>query len=792
MPDTASLPRPKRLPAGFLAAGALLLVAGFLLARRSLPEWSADPDATSRTGAVESVRSELAAAGGEPTRLNASVRSGPGAQRAYGRAFKILGPAARGWLLEAGDVPTWVVRGRLTVPGGGTGPFEAIVGRDLRLRRVEWSATSTFGGLLQAGAEEKTAREAFAARLQERLRLSAGVEASGALTTQDSLGSATVQVRPLAARPGRPREALVTIQPGGSAFLASRDLFTEDAEEYLSARLLDKVLVAVVPTALLVLATLVAFGILLFKRRVSFRIALGLGALTVATSLLAGTFFESFTHDAPAWIAGLTFAGRAVSLGLAVILWSVAESVIRDTVPGFTTSLDALVARRPGPRLGVALLAGLGAGAAAAGLSLIASSSAALLASPGLHPHLPTYSVPFFDGATNPFYAGAWNAGTFVFAAGLLRWVLPRAAADALATLVFALYLATAQPLNPYLASAGAAALVAVAFGLVFRLHGLAALLAAALAQPLWIDLLASARMASVAWVPFGIAAGCLGATAALASVAFRRPEREDDVRVDAPDYVKRIESERRVTYEMGLLSKMQTALLPLAPPERTGFDLAARSILATEAGGDLYDFLVDGEGGLWVAAGDVSGHGYSCGIQQAMVKAAFHSLAKAGCRPGELLGEVDRVLRTAGRESRLFTSLALLRIDPKSGKGLFANAGHPFPLLVREGRCDEIEVPGLPLGQGPARTYPDVEVDLRAGDFLVLASDGLYEGPDRFDDPYGYERPKAVLESVGLWRRPPGAVVEALLADWRLHVGEGSPADDTTVVVVRRPASSW
>jgi len=44
------------------------------------------------------------------------------------------------------------------------------------------------------------------------------------------------------------------------------------------------------------------------------------------------------------------------------------------------------------------------------------------------------------------------------------------------------------------------------------------------------------------------------------------------------------------------------------------------------------------------------------------------------------------------------------------------------------------------------------------------------------------------VLEGVGLWRRPADAIVEALFADWRRHVGEGPPADDTTVLVVKRP----
>ncbi len=237
----------------------------------------------------------------------------------------------------------------------------------------------------------------------------------------------------------------------------------------------------------------------------------------------------------------------------------------------------------------------------------------------------------------------------------------------------------------------------------------------------------------------------------------------------------------------MDLLSRMQLALLPERPPEVPGLEIAVRTELATEAGGDLYHFLPDGAGRLWIAAGDVSGHGYSCGLQQAMTMAALASLVKAERAPSEVLGEVDRVLRM-GRSERLFTTLALIRLDPRTGEGLLANAGHPYPLLVREGRCTEVPAPGLPLGQGPERVYADVPVALPPGGLLVLASDGLFEGPDRFDVSYGFERPRAVLEGAGLWRRPAEAIVEALFADWRRHVGEGPPSDDTTVLVVKRP----
>ena len=130
--------------------------------------------------------------------------------------------------------------------------------------------------------------------------------------------------------------------------------------------------------------------------------------------------------------------------------------------------------------------------------------------------------------------------------------------------------------------------------------------------------------------------------------------------------------------YEMDLLSRMQLSLLPEKPPVVDGLDLAVKTVLASEAGGDLFDFVLDDAGMLWIAAGDVSGHGYSCGIQQAMVMASLASLVKSGRRPSDILVEIDRVLRT-GRSGRLFTSLALLCLDPKTGGGLLANAGHPY-----------------------------------------------------------------------------------------------------------------
>jgi sigma-B regulation protein RsbU (phosphoserine phosphatase) len=206
--------------------------------------------------------------------------------------------------------------------------------------------------------------------------------------------------------------------------------------------------------------------------------------------------------------------------------------------------------------------------------------------------------------------------------------------------------------------------------------------------------------------------------------------------------------------------------------------------VLASEAGGDLYDFLRDDSGLLWLAAGDVAGHGYSCAVAQAMTKAALASLIRPGRTPAQVLQRADAVLRAAGA-ARNFTSLSLLRLDPATGEALLSNAGHPPALLWAAGEVAEIAIPSLPLGLGPPRCYEDHALHLPPGAALVFSSDGLFEAMDGGGTPYGYERAREVLQGAGA--READKILETLLADWRRHLRGGAPLDDTTVVVLRR-----
>ena len=769
-------PSRPRIPWAPLVTGLVVLAAGALTAFRILPEWQ--PLGVPKATALRTAREEMAATGATLLTPKAKVRNGA-ASSELERAYRRLGREAPGWLARHGAIAAWVVSGDLQVPEVGTGTVEIAIGRDGMIRRVEFTSGSVFRVTAPAG-ELAGARERLAAALLARLARGAAIGRSADFES----GNAIVRVYELAGDSRGPREVLMRLAPTPAMLIVGRELSDPDVGARFERLKFRGLAIAIPLFGLVGLVVVVLFGVLLFRRRLGFRIAAGLGFFGLAAMAVSGSLFELQGQNGI--VAGFIVTGRLLLAVVLVGYWGVAESMLRDTVPGFRTSLDALVAGRLSPRLGKAILGGLGLGASIAGARLLFASGVAAAGLSGVYPETPSYALPLFGGIANAFLEGPYAAATLILAAALFRHVLPRERADVLGAVVFALFYACSFQYAPWGATLVLYLVEAALLLLAFRTLGLTGLLVAATAPALLRDLLASLRFPGELAAPMLVAAVSLAALGWVGVAACRRPEREDEARIDTPDFIKRIESETRVKYEMDLLSRMQVALLPDHPPEVPGLQIAARTIIATEAGGDLYEFLVDEEGALWVAAGDVAGHGFSCGIQGAMVKACLLTLVKAGRRPAEILVEVDRVLRAANT-GRLFTSLVLARIDPTTGHGILANAGHPYPLLVVEGKARELTASSLPLGKGPARIYEETEFELPGAASLVLASDGLFEGPDRFDDPYGYEKPREVLERVGLWRRPAESILEALLGDWRTHVGEGEPADDTSIIVVRR-----
>jgi len=528
----------------------------------------------------------------------------------------------------------------------------------------------------------------------------------------------------------------------------------------------------------LLLAVVVVFLALLVRSQID----LTNGAILALATLLSANLGEVLRFRLESWISYASFGVSAFGLALWVFLvWSAGESLLRALRPDFTTSLDTLRLGRLGPRGGRSLLLGFGYGAALAGLVLALHALAGL--APGFSLNGPSLELPIFSLDTSPLGSGISAAAIAALAFALAlrflpeRWTVPAAAL--LAGLVSSPF-----QIDPFAARLVAATAFMAVLVRTARRHGLTALLVASVTSFLLPAALFSALHLS--WLP-GSFALTLGLSALLLSFGFvgiSRSEEEESGSLPTPAFMRRLKEERRIRHEVDLLARMQEGLLPGEMPRLPGYEIAARSVLASEAGGDLYDFLSDESGRFWIAAGDVAGHGYSCAVAQAMVKAGLLSLVEPEETPAGVLRRLDQVLRSVSTDHS-FTSLALIRLDPATGEAELANAGHPYPLLAEFGRVTEIELPGLPLGRGPSFPYKELPFRFPPGAALVLCSDGLFEALDRNGNAYGFERAREVLKAMG--HRPALEIVDALLNDLRRHLGTERAPDDVTVVVVKR-----
>ncbi len=111
-------------------------------------------------------------------------------------------------------------------------------------------------------------------------------------------------------------------------------------------------------------------------------------------------------------------------------------------------------------------------------------------------------------------------------------------------------------------------------------------------------------------------------------------------------------------------------------------------------------------------------------------------------------------------------------------------NCGHCAPLLLRAGGEVELLDPtAMMLGAFEEWSCAEAEVELLAGDTLLLYSDGVTEACDDRGDEFGQDR--LVLALRGCGGRSADTVVREIV-DAVARFGGTSRTDDVTVVAIR------
>ncbi|WP_156752942.1 MULTISPECIES: PP2C family protein-serine/threonine phosphatase [unclassified Mycobacterium] len=165
---------------------------------------------------------------------------------------------------------------------------------------------------------------------------------------------------------------------------------------------------------------------------------------------------------------------------------------------------------------------------------------------------------------------------------------------------------------------------------------------------------------------------------------------------------------------------------------DNPGVDIVARYRPSREDAllcGDFYDVVQTPDRVVHVLIGDVAGHGPHEAALGAALRIAFRALTFAGVHGVELMRQLERVLYSERTGTGTFATVLTLEISPDSPRVSVIRAGHPGMLLQAGGTVQWLEPPGGPaLGLG-AGHWPQEGLELRAGEGLLLLTDGLYEG---------------------------------------------------------------
>jgi GAF domain-containing protein len=265
----------------------------------------------------------------------------------------------------------------------------------------------------------------------------------------------------------------------------------------------------------------------------------------------------------------------------------------------------------------------------------------------------------------------------------------------------------------------------------------------------------------------------------------------EDDLRV-ALDLARRaalaLDNARAYETQREIAGTLQRSLLPPKLPEVGSFAVAATYKTPGDTvlvGGDFYDLFPLRGPGWGVAIGDVQGKGSGAATLTALARYTVRAGALTLRNPKQVLRTLnDAVLRES---SDRFLTIALLTLQPARDvlRARLCLAGHPRPFVLRAtGEIEQVGRPGTLLGVVPEVDLGVTTFDLRAGDLVVLFTDGLTEAR-RDGEQFGNSGIREVLSSCA--GQSPGQVISAL-EEAVTTFGRGEPRDDLAILVLGRP----
>jgi sigma-B regulation protein RsbU (phosphoserine phosphatase) len=244
-----------------------------------------------------------------------------------------------------------------------------------------------------------------------------------------------------------------------------------------------------------------------------------------------------------------------------------------------------------------------------------------------------------------------------------------------------------------------------------------------------------------------------------------------------------------RLEREFQMARELQASLLPRHTPQIPGWEFAARWLPAREVAGDYYDLISLADGRLALVIADVCDKGMASALFMALSRSIVRASLAGAPSPVEGITRANRLICADARDG-MFVTLFCALLELETGRVTYVNAGHNPPLLCELDATGgdpltRLMPTGMALGVLADFPFEQRTLQLDAGDWILLYTDGAIDARDMQGGSFGQERLKRVLLD-----HKHGSAAEIMAAlEVAIHSFTGSTAqfDDIALLVVRR-----
>jgi len=248
--------------------------------------------------------------------------------------------------------------------------------------------------------------------------------------------------------------------------------------------------------------------------------------------------------------------------------------------------------------------------------------------------------------------------------------------------------------------------------------------------------------------------------------------------------YERIARQEQRLEQDLALARELQFRLLPQKLPVFKHAEVASRFAPARQIGGDLYDFLkYGGHGVTAIAVGDVSGKGAPAAIYAALVSGIVRSHAMEEPTAAGMLEALNLSLAERPIDGQYVSMIYAIWDDNQQHLQL-ANSGLPRPMHCHNGKVEEIQATGLPIGLFNNATYDELNVRGHKGDAFLFFSDGILDATSSKGEMFGRLRLQEIVRANA--HRSAEELVDAIFTAVSDHAEGVEAFDDQTIVALK------